>query len=571
MPKLTIDGKEIEVAKGTKVIEAAKDLNIDIPYYCYHPGLSIAGNCRMCLVEVEKTPKMQIACHTECTDGMVVKTDTQKVLDTRKHVLEFLLVNHPLDCPVCDQAGECWLQDYYLNYGAYESRVAENKNKKPKAVPIGPTVMLDAERCILCSRCVRFTDEISKTSELGIVNRGDHGEIQVFPGKELNNPYSGNVVDICPVGALTDRDFRFKLRVWYLESGESICNGCSRGCSTTLQYRNSRPHHARGERVMRVKPRFNEHVNQWWMCDEGRYGYKFIDQNRIEVPLSRPSRGSVGEVTWKEILTDAAGKIQKAAGKVGVLVSPQLSNEEIYLVRKLFKEKLKNPNLFLLKAKPDGFQDDFLIRADKNPNSKGAELLGFKYDDAALMQFFNECSQGKVEGLIVFGQDLLDQQMPHLDQKALDKLKWTIFIGSNHNVMSEYATSVIPGCTYAEKEGTFTNFEGRIQKFEQVLQPFKEAQPEWRILKDLALHLGIHFHYDRAEEIFAEAALTVDAFKSLTYEALAVKKDNIRDFSAPMAPKLTQDSSLIFHEFRTEKKQAEAAAAPAQPASPAKA
>ncbi len=564
MPKLTIDGKEIEVPKGTKVIEAAKDLNIDIPYYCYHPGLSIAGNCRMCLVEVEKTPKMQIACHTECTEGMVVKTDTQKVLDTRKHVLEFLLVNHPLDCPVCDQAGECWLQDYYLNYGAYESRVSEDKLKKPKAVPVGPNVMLDAERCILCSRCVRFTDEISKTSELGIVNRGDHAEIQVFPGKELNNPYSSNVVDICPVGALTDRDFRFKLRVWYLESGDSVCNGCSRGCSIQMQYRNSRPHHARGERVMRLKPRFNEAVNKWWMCDEGRYGYKFIDQNRIEAPAIRGK--SYNEVSWNEILDEAARKIQGANGKVGIFVSPQLSNEEIFLVRKLFSENLKFKNLFLVKGKQDGFQDDFLIRADKNPNSKGAEFLGFKYDDASLMQFLNKCSQGEIEGVIVFGQDLLDKQAPHLDQKALEKLKWSIFVGSNHNLMSEYSTMVLPSATYAEKEGTFTNFEGRIQKFDQVLQPLKESQPEWRILKDLALKMGIHFHYDRAEEIFNEAALTVDAFKGLTYEALKPVKANIRNFSEPMIPKLTQDSSLIFHQFREEKKLAEQAQQPSAPA-----
>ena len=270
MPKLIIDGQEIEVPKGTRIIEAAKKLDITIPYYCYHPGLSVAGNCRMCLVEIEKMPKLQISCHMECQDGMVVRTNTEKIIKTRQHVLEFLLVNHPLDCPVCDQAGECWLQDYYMKHGLHESRVAENKIKKKKAVSVGPTVMLDSERCILCSRCVRFTDEVSKTGEFGIINRGDHSEISIFPGKELNNPYSGNVVDICPVGALTDKDFRFKVRVWYLKSKESICNGCSRGCNIEVQYRTDRLHHAQGERVMRLKPRFNETVNKWWICDEGR-------------------------------------------------------------------------------------------------------------------------------------------------------------------------------------------------------------------------------------------------------------------------------------------------------------
>jgi NADH-quinone oxidoreductase subunit G len=282
MPKLTIDGKEITVEPGTKVIEAIKRLGIFIPHYCYHPGLSIAGNCRICMVDVEKSPKPQIACNTDCADGMVVRTDTDRAKETRRHVLEFLLINHPLDCPVCDQAGECWLQDYYMRFGLYDARFYEQKVKKPKAVPIGPTVMLDAERCILCSRCVRFSDEITKTSELGIVNRGDHSEIAVHPDKELNNKYSGNVVDICPVGALTDRDFRFKCRVWYLKKADSICPGCARGCNTEIHYNLDRPQHGGGDRVMRLKPREYPEVNQWWMCDAGRYGYKFIDENSIE-------------------------------------------------------------------------------------------------------------------------------------------------------------------------------------------------------------------------------------------------------------------------------------------------
>lgn len=553
MPKLTIDGKEIEVPKGTKVIEAAKNMNIDVPYYCYHPGLSIAGNCRMCLVEVEKTPKLQIACHTECSEGMVVRTNTEKVAQTRKHVLEFLLVNHPLDCPVCDQAGECWLQDYYLNYGAYDSRVSENKVKKPKAVPIGPNVMLDAERCVLCSRCVRFTDEITKTQELGIVSRGDHSEIQVFPGKELNNPYSGNVVDLCPVGALTDRDFRFKLRVWYLETQESICNGCSRGCNISMQYRAARPHHAHGERVMRLKPRFNEDVNQWWMCDEGRYGYKFIDQNRIESPLKRDGN-QISEQSWEQIVPEVAQKIQAANGKIGVFVSPQLSNEDLFAVRKLFKESMKVSNIFFVKAKKDGVQDDLLMRSDKNPNSKGGELVGFNYDDKAVSNFLAECVQGKIEGIIVFGQDLPSMCGGEAVSAALSKLKWSVFIGSNHNLSSEYASYVLPSAVYAEKDGTFTNFEGRIQKFNQVLQPLKEAKPEWDILSRLAAELKIAVSYESSEEIFNEMALALEPFKGLSYEKLAPKKEDIRTFAEPMVPKMTQASSLIFHDFTADEK-----------------
>ncbi len=563
MPKLTIDGKKIEVPKGTRVIEAAKRADIDVPFYCYHPGLSIAGNCRMCLVEIEKMPKLQIACHIEAQDGMAVKTNTEKVMKTRRHVLEFLLVNHPLDCPVCDQAGECWLQDYYMRYGAYDSRLHENKIKKEKAVPVGPHVMLDAERCILCSRCVRFCDEVSKTSELGIINRGDHSEITVFPEKELNNPYSGNTVDICPVGALTDRDFRFKIRVWYLKSKDTLCNGCARGCNIQMQYRTDRLHHAKGERVMRLKPRFNENVNRWWMCDEGRYGYKFHDHNRITQPLQRTGN-QVLEISWETALADAARKIAGASKKIGVFVSPQLSNEELFLAKRLFKEHFKLSDLFLVSPNPEGYQDDILIRADKNPNSKGAEFLGFQYDDQALKDFFERCGRGQVEGIIVFGQDLLTLHGPHppniaadsarlhMAQPALDKLAWSIFIGSNHNLMSEYASYVLPSATYAEKEGTFANFEGRIQKFEKVFEPLGEALPEWGILTQLAGRLNLHFHYDCAEDIFYELSLAAEPFRDLNYEKLATGGSDIRQLAAPMIPDLEQNAPLIFAETKSE-------------------
>ena len=537
MPKLTIDGQEVEVPKGMRVIEAAKQVGIDIPFYCYHPGLSIAGNCRMCLVEIEKMPKMQIACHTVCQDGMVVKTKTERVKQTRSHVLEFLLVNHPLDCPICDQAGECWLQDYYLNYGAYESRVNENKVKKKKAVPVGEHVMLDQERCILCSRCVRFCDEVSKTSELGITERGDHSEINVFPEKALDNPYTGNVVDICPVGALTDRDFRFKVRVWYLETKNSICNGCSRGCNIEVQYRNKKTHHAEGERVMRLKPRYNETVNKWWMCDEGRYGYKFMDKNRIPAPLKHGD-----QTEWDQILPEVTKNIKEAKDKVAVFVSPQLSNEELYLAKKLFKDELKLKNVFLVKPKKDGFSDDILICADKNPNSKGAESLGFKYDGAA--KAFIE--KNDAEGVILFGQDLKDV----FGEKALENLKWSVFVGSNNNSTSEAATYVLPAAVHTEKDGTFTNVDGHTQRFDEVFPPIGESRAEWKIICDLAKELGVAMSYDYAEDIFVELAKSHEKFKGLEWAKIGGNKGDIRIFSAPMIPYQTQTSDLIFHDFK---------------------
>src|SRR5881396_2012567 len=246
MPKVTIDGKEIEVEAGANLIEAARRLGIEIPHYCYHPGLSIAGQCRLCMVDIDKAPRPTIACNTLAADGMVVHTETDRVKETRRSIMEFHLINHPLDCPVCDQAGECWLQIYYMKHGLYDPRMVDEKVHKPKAVPLGPHVILD---------------------------RGDHSEIGLFPGTTLENKYSANVIDICPVGALTDRDFRFQVRVWYLDTAKSICPGCARGCNIELHTNRARIHHNQGRRVARLKPRFNADVNRWWICDAGRYGF----------------------------------------------------------------------------------------------------------------------------------------------------------------------------------------------------------------------------------------------------------------------------------------------------------
>jgi len=256
MPTLEIDGRSVEVEAGTTVIQAAERAGIEIPHYCWHPGLSVSGNCRMCLVEIEKAPKLQIACNTVAADGMVVCTTSERTKAAQRSVLEFLLINHPIDCPICDQAGECKLQEYYMDYDRQRSRFPlPAKVKKAKAVPIGPHVMLDRERCILCARCTRFLDEITHTSELGIHQRGDHSEIRLAPGKVLDNAYSANVVDICPVGALTNRDFRFRARVWYLERTPSVCAGCAMGCNIEVYQREGR--------IYRFQPRANARVNGW--------------------------------------------------------------------------------------------------------------------------------------------------------------------------------------------------------------------------------------------------------------------------------------------------------------------
>ncbi len=536
MVKLKVDGKEIEVKPGTRLIEAARMTQEDVPYYCYHPGLSIAGNCRMCQVEIEGMPKLQIACHMEAKDGMVVHTKNEKVLKTRQHMLEFLLVNHPVDCPVCDQAGECWLQDYYMKHGLHDSRVNEDKVSKPKAVPIGPNVMLDNERCILCSRCVRFTDEISKTRELGISNRGDHSEVQVFPGKQLDNPYSGNVVDICPVGALTDRDFRFKIRVWYLKSGDSICGGCSRGCNIQVHTNLDRPQHGAG-RVKRLKPRYNPEVNQWWMCDAGRYDYKHHDENRV---LAARKNGT--QASEEAVLNEVAGKL-KSSKKTAVILSPQMTNEELHLARKLFRDELKLQHLYLVSPKKDGFSDDILIRADKNPNRKGAENLGFAEAPEKFESLFALSAKGEVDGWIVFGQDLLS--LYPKAREVFSKLNWSLFIGSNENETSKLAGLVLPAATSVEKDGTWTNFDGRTQAFRKVLEPVGEAKPEIQFLAQLGAIASSGWSVQPAEAVYQDLAAKEKSFPSRNYADLSGVASSIRVQAAPTVPALQQYDNIL--------------------------
>src|SRR5882672_8840308 len=413
MPKLTVDGKEIEVEAGTNLIEAARRLGIDVPHYCYHPSLSIAGQCRLCMVDIEKTPRPSIACNTLAADGMVVHTQTDRVKETRRSIMEFHLINHPLDCPVCDQAGECWLQIYYMQHGLYDPRMTDEKVHKPKAVPLGPHVMLDAERCILCSRCVRFCDEITHTGELGIFSRGDHSEIGLFPGTELDNKYSGNVVDICPVGALTDRDFRFQVRVWYLETAKSVCPGCARGCNIEVHVNRRRPHHAEGRRVARLKPRFNADVNQWWICDAGRYGFGSVDaKDRLLVPTRRDGE-TTSDATWDEAIAAVAAALRRfPPDEVGVIASPRMSNEDLVALRRLLDICTIQRVAFGVPPRAPGDEDHILIRADKSPNALGAELIGLAGDARAIL---GAARGRRLKCLWIFGHDLLASAWPEAE------------------------------------------------------------------------------------------------------------------------------------------------------------
>jgi len=520
MPNLTIDGKQVEVPAGTTIIQAADKLGIRIPRYCYHPALPVSGNCRICMVEVEKQPKLQIACYTPVTDGMVVKTGSPKVLEVRKTVLEFLLVNHPVDCPVCDQAGECKLQDYYMEHGQYDSRLGDVKVKKEKkAFSIGPTVMLDQERCILCTRCVRFADTVSKTHEFGVFNRGDHSQLDVYPGKQLDNNYSGNVVDICPVGALTDTDFRFKCRVWYLSKTKSVCPGCSQGCNITVEWDKMRPHQHKKARVMRLKPRHNPEVNDYWICDKGRYNYRFIDENRIQSPQFKDQ-----VISWDEAVETVAAAIKplqdaRRTNRIGVIASAQLTNEDLFAIRKLFKETLSGALVDFRVPETLGDSDNFLIKADKNPNTAGA--LNILKTDAEVAQIVQKARQGEIDVLYVFGHDLVKLFGVETVRAIAGKVKLFVYQGSNVNETCGYAHLNLPSSVYAEKEGTFTNCQQKVQRIWPAFQPLAESKGDWEIVALLSDKLGKPLTYKYSQDVFKDIAANVAAFSEMSYEKIS--------------------------------------------------
>lgn len=542
MPNITIDGKQIEVDAGATVIQAAEKLGIEIPRYCYHPGLSIVGQCRICLVEIEKMPKPQVACYTPVTDGMVVHTQSEKALRARKDVLELLLVNHPLDCPVCDQAGECWLQEYYMRIGQYDSKMVENKVKKDKALDIGPHVMLDQERCILCSRCVRFCDEVSKSYELGIFNRGDHAELAPYPGKQLDNLYSVNTVDICPVGALTEKDFRFEARVWYLEATNSICPGCSTGCNIAVHTNTNRTHHAEGRRVVRLKPRYNPEVNQWWMCDIGRYAFKGVDDpSRISAPMMKHGEQWL-ETTWEVAVDAAVQKIKNALpGRVGVWSSPQLANEDLFVLKK-FIDRLGIQNVATkLAPREKPVSDAFLIKEDRHPNTRGAELMGFSVAAEDSQNLLQVAADGKLAVLLIFHHDLTGGFAQETIAKALQKVPTVIFIGTNRHATSDLAHVLLPAAAWPEKHGTFTNFADRVQRLHAAVAPLGDARPEWQILKMLGKPLGVMIPYLEAEDVFNALAQEIAAFHGMSYETMDELGHKIgEDFNVVKARRLNQ-------------------------------
>lgn len=539
MAKITIDGKEYEVDPKLSVIQAAAQQGIEIPHFCYHEKLSVAGNCRMCLVEIEKMPKLAIACATQVADGMVVKTMSEKVIKARQAVMEFLLINHPLDCPICDEAGECKLQDYSYKYSVGYSRFEEDKVHKPKRVELGPNVKLDVERCIMCSRCIRFSDEIAKQPVLTFTERGTHVVLTTFPGTVLDNKYSMNVIELCPVGALTSKDFRFKSRVWEMSATESICTGCSRGCNMNIWVRNNE--------VLRLTPRLNENVNSYWMCDSGRLNtFKVINsRERLNSSLIR-KEGTLVEAGWDEAIAKTVSELRVfKKTEIAAIGSAYATNEDNYVFQKLMKEVVGTKNIDFVPHMIEGDEDDLLIRADKTPNSLGALQVGVKPTNGGLdlKGIIEGIGEGSIKALYVLDDDIA--AIPEI-ASVLSNLQLLVVHSSVKNRTTELADIVLSCSTYAEKHGTFTNFEGRVQRIrsavttveqDRALDGFamsrwdkfaspndrwgrpikKDARPSWRILAAIASAMGAKIKYTSAEDVFKEIAERIPAFKGLSY------------------------------------------------------
>jgi NADH-quinone oxidoreductase subunit G len=504
MVKLTIEGRPVVVPDGTSILEAAKTAGVLIPHYCYHPSLPVVGVCRMCLVEVEKAPKLAPSCATSVAEGQVVHVHSAKALEARKGVLEMLLINPPLDCPICDQAGECELQDYTYQEGRAEGRYRDPKRFNP-VEDFGGDVMYVANRCILCTRCVRFMDDVAHDPVLSVAERGDRALIGKFEGQDLTHPWAGNVIDLCPVGALLSKDSLNKARAWELDRSASVCPNSSQGCNMIVETRDNQ--------VVRLRPRPNEQVNKYFMCDHGRLNYRWMNRkDRVDVPLVRQA-GVLASTDWEIALRAAASVL--AGKRAFVLASPNLSNEALFLLSRLAK-KTGGAGAFRVPQGPEAplpGVEDLALRADRAANGRGAELMGFTRSDAPL------AALGAGDVLIV-----ADEELAQLDAGAAAKAGAVIGVGTTLPAWARHAaTVVLPIANCAEEEGTFTNLRGRVQRFLQAKAAPGVARPSYFVLGDLLAAAGDGSGFWTAGQTFDALAAAVPAFAGLSYDGLGLR------------------------------------------------
>ncbi len=465
MPTLTIDGRTLTVPPGTSVFNACKQAGIYVPNYCYHPGLSVAGVCRICMVDIKGQPKPAISCNTPCADNMEVFTQSEKARKARKGVMEFLLVNHPLDCPTCDQAGECELQDFAAKENQLSSRFEEDKILKARE-NFGPHVQYVPNRCILCTRCVRFGEEISGIPSLGIVQRGAHAEIALYPGAVLDDEMASNVVDVCPVGALLARDSLHQGRAWFLKRTPSTCPSCSRGCSVTVD--------SFRDEVTRLRPRHNPKVNDYWICDAGRYHTDFIHRkDRLLRPMRKGS-----PVSWEEALRS----LQEKRGSLMAVGSAWATTEENYLLA------LAAGSAGALLCAPDGpartFKSGFKIDSDKNPNRSGARAA-LRIDESVNRDFWARAGSGEVAGALLL--DTVPGYTPSGEELAgWRKAPFKGVLGILPSAWTQEADLVLPVACWAETAGTFVNAQGHVQWIRPSVKPPGQARDAWRILAEVS-------------------------------------------------------------------------------------
>ena len=543
MPVFQIDGEPVEYEPGEKVLSAALRCGKIIPHYCYHPGMSIVATCRMCLVDVidlgngRPAPKLQTACSVDATAGMKIETFNQKVEEGRKLVNEFLLINHPLDCPICDQSGECTLQDYSFKYGSGKSEMDYSKRVNGWR-DIGTFVALERNRCIQCSRCDRFTREITGTNEFGMFNRGHELAVDTYTDRPMTNKFQGNMADICPVGAITEKEFRFKRRVWKLKKNHSICTGCSTGCNVTIE-------HDRNE-VFRLKPHENQNVNKWWLCDEGRLTYRKMNEkkSRINQPL-----GLIGEnlegISWEKAYGAIAERIRELKPlpqEVLALTDTHASNEELFLIQKLLKEGFSSENIFCPFPKWEQSESDFfintLITTDKTPNRAGALALQIKGDQKN--KKLKKVIEGDLKVVFVLGNPFETE----LEFKEIIKrTQLVIHIGVFHNSWSEMADVVLPGQFYSEKEGTYTNKDQRVQSTEIAVKALRRTRPEWQIISELSQAMGHKSSFESIPQVFNVMVQEAKAFTGISFDKIGSfgieLTKNTKDPGKKVVPEMT--------------------------------
>jgi NADH-quinone oxidoreductase subunit G len=503
MAKVTIDGIEVDVQDGINVIEAAKAADVHVPHFCYHPSLSIVGQCRMCLVEVEGMPKLQAGCATPVKEGMKISVWSEKVDKARKGQMEFLLINHPLDCPICDKAGECPLQDYSFNYGSVTSRYGEFKRTYPgmDRTAIGPHVIQNMNRCIHCTRCIRFTSEITGTSELAFFRRGASTEVGVYPGTPLDNWMSANVTDICPTGALTPREFRFESRVWNLDSTDSVCNGCDVGCNMFIGHRSGQ--------VFRYRPRVNPEVNDHWLCDYGRFSYEQYETDRVVVPKVRTEDDYLAISTWHEAL-DAIEKNFAGAKNILIVASAQMTNEEAWMAKALASRTNANIGVMVDPIGPIKMKarTEWLVGDQAGPNFRGVRAVTGDYSIENLL----EAGADGIDVLYILDARFSERTKDPAVVANLRKAKFLVVHSWDATQpLTEVADVLIPGATLPEKEGTFTNLQGRVQRFHQAYPPKGVAVTDLEALRRVGSRL---FPNDTA----FETADALDVFATLRAE-----------------------------------------------------